>query len=279
MIIKRIAVLFMFMYLFLGFYIPVSEEISSRDHNICKILQGDVLLYIVFVETRESYSWTTYDINSTIDSIHVATQWLSKQAQKNNIRLSVNYEYFQKDTMHSVYRNFSGSFKKAASTSNGRESLIKWSDKVIKEAADIKTKEEFVAQIRNKYNVESVALIFMINNYYKTDFGASFYTESNEGLEFSILSTKRPVIIAQEILHLFGGQYLYPHATTSNKRAKRKLRKMFPYDVMATDNKTLNLLTLGEITSYYVGWTNEINEEYQKLIKAENSSLVPDFLK
>ena len=46
-----------------------------------------MVLYAIFVDTRYTNSWTEFDINSTLDSIQLATNWIEKQAKKEGIKL------------------------------------------------------------------------------------------------------------------------------------------------------------------------------------------------
>ena len=248
-------------------YILKNAGDSSRNNNVCKKLQGNVLLYFFWTETRQSSQWTQFDINSTLDSLNLATRWMEEQAAKNNIKLKFIVESYKGDSSSTVFQNFNGTIKKSLQKSEGAEEVNKWADKIVKTATTLKNRERLIAKLRDQYNVESVALIFMTNNYFKTDYSFSLNTLSETDVEYSVISSKHPVILAQEIMHLFGAPYLYYHQSTTDKSNRRKLSELFPLDIMSSPEKKLSMVNVGEITKYYIGWSDDINKEYDRLVK------------
>ena len=195
------------------------KNVQPRNNNVCKKLQGNVLIYLIFTQTKETYNWSEYDIQSTIDSIKIATKWLEERARENNIELKFMVDYFQGDSSKSVFLKLNGTPKKLITNDEGIDEINKWTDKIIKIATkDKKSKERLIANLRDQNRVESVGLFFLVNNYFKTDYSLSFNTETDANIEYSILSSKTPSIIAEEILHLFGAPYLYLHPSTNNKK-------------------------------------------------------------
>jgi hypothetical protein len=243
------------------------ENMNGRDFNVCKKLQGDVLFYLVWAETRQSYQWTNYDINSTLDSMNVAIKWIESMAAKNNIKLKIRLDYYQSDTSKTVYQNFSGSIKRLTNKEDGIIAVNKWTDKVVRTATGLKNRERFIAKLRDEYSVENVALIFMINNYFKSDYSFSLNTTSETDVEYSIISSKRPGIMLHEILHLFGAQYLYYHPSCTDKQMRRQLQAKFPNDIMAYPEKDIISLSIGDVTKYFIGWSDKLDEQYEKLLK------------
>lgn len=250
------------------YVLPAQNTVKSgKNHNVCKTFKGKILLYIIWAKTRQSYEWTDYEINSTVDSLNIAINWLNQQAENNNILLNIRFDYSQGDSIPSFYQKLGGSVEEFITKSAQIERINKWADKIVRKATGLKNKERLIAKLRDENNTESVALIFILNNYFKADYAFSFNTTSNEDVEYSIISTKRPCLIAQEILNLFGAPYLYQHTTIKNKRDTKQLQQMFKDDIMATSDKNISQLTIGEITKYYIGWIDEIKDEYEKLIK------------
>ncbi|MDD5570196.1 MAG: hypothetical protein PHD97_03470 [Bacteroidales bacterium] len=257
----------MSVFVFSSFRLRNSGDAEGRNRNVCKKLQGNVLLYFIWTESRQSYLWSPFDINSTLDSVNVSTKWMEEQAAKNGINLKFTVDYFKGDTTNTVYQNFNGSLKKVLQKTEGVEEVNKWTDRIVKTATTLKNRERLIAKLRDQYNTESVVLIFMVNNYFKTDFSYSLNTLSDNDVEYAIISSKHPVIFAQEIMHLFGAPYLHFHPSTSDKANRKKLSELFPLDIMSSPERNLSMLNIGEITKYYVGWTEDINKEYDKLIK------------
>ena len=243
------------------------DKLFGRDHNVCKKLTGKVLFYLVFVETGDSSPWTDFDLNSTVDSIKVAINWLNETAKKNGKDLQINFSSQIDDTMKIVKQKLGGQVIDLIENKEGIDKIDKWTNKIIKIKTGEKNRLKLITKLRNEFNIESVALVFMVNYYYKEDFIFSFNTTNNDDIEYSIISTKKPNLIAQDILNLFGAPYLYYHPSTVNKRDTKQLNKIFWKDVMANTNADLRKLELGEITRYFIGWTDSLNEEYEKMVK------------
>jgi len=243
------------------------DKLFGRDHNVCKKLTGKVLFYMVFVETGDSSPWTDFDLNSTVDSIKVAISWLNETAKINGKNLQINFNTQVDDSLKIIKQKLGGQVDNLIDDKEGLDKIDKWTNKIIKIKTGEKNRLKLITKLRNEYNVESVALVFMINYYYKEDFIFSFNTTNNDDVEYSIMNTKKPNLIAQDILNLFGAPYLYYHPSTVNKRDTKQLNKIFWNDVMANTNADLRKLQLGEITRYFIGWTDSLNEDYEKMVK------------
>ena len=111
-------------------------HISTVNNNVCKKLQGEVILYAIFVDSKYTLPWTEYDINSTLDSIHLATNWLNQQAKASGINLNIKIDYHQNDkNIIPITGNFTR--KRLSSTLlgiNGKYHVDRWADKIGKEA-------------------------------------------------------------------------------------------------------------------------------------------------
>lgn len=258
----------------------------GMNNNVCKSLKDNVLVYYIFVDSQETMPWTEFDIKSTIDSLTLAIRWLENQARSYGISLNIIQDYYIgadfttiKKTlpMGSVLNslNFTG-------LSKGIRGLNKWADGVamragtdfnisekdgIPEIKNPRNKERLVAYLRDEKQVESVALLFMLNNYYKNDISVALNTMGNEDVEFSILSYKYPSVIAHNILHLFGAADLYKSEFRRNDRKIAMAAEYFPNDIMQ-DNNFRNIKNFGidEYTRYLIGWSPKLDPEYATLL-------------
>jgi hypothetical protein len=254
----------------------------ARDHNVCKKLKGDVLLYLVFVDSKYTKPWTYFDIASTLDSAVVAMQWIEQQAKDNGQTLNISLKYFYVDSQLTVYKDLpkkslyetleKQKFKQA------RYSMNQWADAVAKKVGEaferngwqpdkhtkIKNKERLIAKIRDDEKVESVALMFMLNNYYKNDCSAAFNTSSNDDVEFAVTSYKNPKVIAHEFLHLFGSADMYnTKQNTKDNKLVKLTKKEFPNEVMTNKFIKLEESYMSPITKYLIGWDEAIDENYR----------------
>ncbi len=242
--------------------------IKSRNNNVCKIVSGDILVYVIFTKTKDSYDWKEYDLASTIDSLNVAINWIQQKAENNNIKAKLMLDYFGNDSIKSIYSKMGGSVKKLITNKDGIESIEKWGDKIAKISSQEKDKERLIAQLRDQNGVESVALIYMINNYFSSDYAISFNTTNQEQVEYSIISSKKPQIIAQEILHLFGAPYLGNHSSIKNEKVQEEMNKLYPKDIMLSKYQSnINKCEISDITKYYIGWADSLSTENKTLLK------------
>ena len=265
---------------------PFIDFNTGRHNNVCKDLKDDVLVYFVFVDTRYTSPWTEFDILTTIDSIRVASRWLEEQAAGFEIPLRIKTDYYIGNEFTTVEKNLPGKTVIGTMESqkmvDGMKSLSRWGDyisKTIGESLYIKekdgipaqkrpgTKERLIAYLRDEYQVESVALLMLVNNYYKTDISLAINTLHNEDVEFAVVSYKYPSEIAHSILHLYGAADLDASPLRRNGRNIRLAASAFPDDIMAeVYARPLHTLEIGEFTRYMIGWTEELDSEYEPLL-------------
>jgi hypothetical protein len=266
---------------------PLDVLLASKDNNVCKTLKGRVVVYAVFVDSRHTKPWTQYDIQSTLDSIQMGMDWIMQKAHMDNINLDIQIDYHKsaKGTIP-IYNDFT---KKTLSQTlfrgpAGIKDVYRWADRIAYEAGKslpkdtssvIKTinkandRERLIARLRDIYKTDNVALMYFINNYYLNEVSVTFDINSRENIEFSIVSFKKPAIIAHEFLHLFGAWDLYV-TPFDNKRKEVKKKKqameLFPNEIMAFAYRSLDSLEISHFTKYTIGWTNQLEKEHSDLI-------------
>lgn len=265
---------------------PSFDFRQGRHNNVCKDLNNDVLLYFVFVDTRTTYPWTEFDILTTIDSIQVAARWLEAEAAKHDVSLNVKTDYYIGDEFATIERNLPRkSIRETIEEYNlikGMESLSKWGDyvsKIIGESLYIKekdgiplqkrpsNKERLIAFLRDEYQVESVAMLLMVNNYFRSDISLAINTMNNDDVEFSVVSYKYPSEIAHSFLHLYGAADLDESYFRRSQRKIRQASMAFPDDIMSdVYARSLDRLEIGAYTRYMIGWTEELDPEYEPLL-------------
>ena len=259
---------------------------EGRYRNVCKDLKNDVLLYFIFVDTKTTSPWTEFDIKTTIDSINVAVKWLEEQAESNKIKLKIKTDYYIGNEYATISRNLpQGTVQQSINDPNlsrGMAELNKWADNIsaragssfyikdkdgIPQQRNPKNTERLIAHLRDEYSVESVVLLFMVNNYYRTDISFALNTFSTENVEFAIVSYKYPSEIAHNLLHLYGAADLY---LTPLRRSEKKIKmaqEYFPNEIMQDPYaKNLKDLEISDYTKYLIGWTEELEMKYEVLL-------------
>jgi hypothetical protein len=272
--------------------IPSAHTFRRMDYregmlkNVCKELKGDVLLYFVFIDNKETSPWTEFDIQSTIDSISLAAKWLQQQATARNIQLKIRTDYYIGNDFATIPKNLShGTIQKTITDmglSDGLEDINLWSDGIAKKAGmsytppakdgipDVKNprnKERLIAYLRDSYGVESVALILLLNNYFRTDISIPVNTYETRDVEFAVVSYKYPSEIAHNFLHLFGAADLYETPFRRNEKKISQALQEFPRDIMTDPyGRDLRTLEIGPFTRYLIGWDKDLSPKFQPLL-------------
>jgi hypothetical protein len=265
---------------------PSFDFSRGRHNNVCKDLKNDVLLYFVFIDTRTTSPWTEFDILTTIDSIQVAARWLKSQARQHNIPLNIKTDYYIGDEYTTIEKNLPNAtideVIKEQKLAKGMESLNRWGDyvsKIIGESLYIKekdgiplqkrpgNKERLIAFLRDEYQVESVAMMFLINNYFRADISIPINTLNNDDVEFSVVSYKYPSEIAHNFLHLYGAADLNKSYFRRSRGKIKQAMEAFPDDVMTeVYARPISELEIGEFTEFLIGWTDQLDDEYEPLL-------------
>jgi hypothetical protein len=267
----------------------IEVKLASVNNNVCKRLYGNVVLYAIFVDTKETKPWNQFDITSTLDSIKKATAWIEHVAHKNSIPLHIEIAYHQYEGKIPIALNFP---KKTLSSTlfqrnifSGIKTVSKWADKIATVASkatpldtstvistknDLNNKERPIARLRDVYKTDNIALIYFINNYYSDEVSVTFNTNSSSDVEYSIVSFKSPSVIAHEFLHLFGAWDLYitPFDKFNKHIIKQKMfaMKEFPNEIMAFSYRNIDSLTISQFTRYCIGWDSKLDDVYCKMI-------------
>jgi hypothetical protein len=259
---------------------------EGMHKNVCKDLKNNVLVYFIFIDTKETSPWTEFDIRSTIDSVRAASKWLGEQAKRNGIQLNIITDYYIGKDITTIRKNLlNGNVYKTITTPNykkGFKELNTWADNIAKKVgADVKlvekdgipevqnprNKERLIAYLRDEKQVESVALLYMVNNYYKEDISLVVNQFDTKDVEFAVVSYKYPSVIAQNILSLFGAADLYKSIYRRDDKKINMAATLFPDDIMQdVYAKDINKLDIGELTKYLIGWSSKTDPKYEPLL-------------
>ncbi|MFW5886962.1 MAG: hypothetical protein ACOCUL_04320, partial [Bacteroidota bacterium] len=111
---------------------------KGMNKNVCKELNGNVLLYFIFVDSKETTPWSEFDIQSTLDSINKAIRWIEKKAKQENINLSLKYDHHVGLDYTTIRKNLPyGTVELSATKPNLRQGLKElndWSDNIARRA-------------------------------------------------------------------------------------------------------------------------------------------------
>ncbi len=274
------------MFLSMGVLEKKIDYSKARNKNVCKVLKEDVLIYVVFVSNKVNRPFTELDILSTMDSINVAVQWINNRASENKINLKISTAFHIGDNFATVKKELpAGSVLESATQPNlstGIKNLNEWADYIakrvgatflIEETPGIQTpknprdKESLIAFLRDKYKVESVALFYVVNNYFVDDLSISMNTMSNSDVEFSLISYKWPSVFAHNFLHLFGAADMHETPFRQDKSNIELAKKLYPDDIMQSpEGENIREMKLGEMTKYLIGWSETADSKFAPLL-------------
>jgi len=260
----------------------VDYRLAMRK-NVCKTLRNETLIYCIFVDNKTTAPWTEYDIKSTIDSVAKTRKWLLEQAKKYNITLNIKTDYYIGKEFSTISKSLpNASVYKSATTPNfkkGLKALNDWADFIarktgatfnlvqkdgIPEVKNPRNKERLIAYLRDEYKVESVALLFMVNNYYKSDISIQINTMNTDDVEFAIVSYKYPSEIANNVLHLYGAADLHKSLYRRNDKKIKKLAELLPNEIMQDPYaKNIKDMEISEYTRYLIGWQDSIDKKWE----------------
>ncbi len=269
-----------------GFSYQKIDYRLGRYNNVCKDLKNEVLLYFVFVDTKTTSPWTEFDIASTIDSMAIAVEWIEKQAELNKVKLRIKTDYYIGKEFATITKNLPLSTVDLSinepNLKTGLAAINKWADNLSKKVGESfviaekdgipqqqspKDTERVIALLRDEFTVESVALIFMVNNYYRTDISFAVNTLINEDVEFAIVSYKYPAEIAQNFMRLYGAADLYPTPLRKSEKKIKLAGELFSNEIMQDCySKNIWSLEVSDFTKYLIGWTNELDPRFEPLL-------------
>lgn len=263
-------------------------HIPTVDNNACKRLRGNVVLYAVFVDTKYSQPWSEFDITTTLDSIHRATEWIEKKSAENGISTQIKVIYHQNKKTIPISREFrnntlSGTLFRPV-LQYGIRDVDKWADEVAyvagkslpKDTSEIietknrvSDRERLIAKLRDIHRTDNVVLMYFINNYYKEEISVVLHSASNVSIEYGIVSYKNPAVIAHEFLHVFGALDLYISPFDRGlfvKRRKKKVMREYPNEIMAFTHRKIDSLEVSSMTKYLIGWQNDLDVKSRRLL-------------
>ncbi|MBN2610383.1 MAG: hypothetical protein JXB00_02400 [Bacteroidales bacterium] len=263
-------------------------RIPTVNNNVCKTLRGHVILYAIFVDSKETKPWTEYDIFSAMDSVNSAINWIEEQALQDSIFLNIDLVCHENEGVIPIdnklaRKNLTPTLF-GQSSASGIKSVDKWADMIAKTAAKslgpdtskiTRTKiqpldrDKLVARLRDIYKTDNVALMYFINNYYTDEVSVALHTAEDYNIEYAVVSFKNTPVIAHEFLHLFGALDLYIAPWDKDRQGRKKKKfamQEFPNEIMAFPYRKIEKLEISPFTKYLIGWQDKMDDRYKDMI-------------
>lgn len=256
----------------------------NRDRNVCKKMNGKVLMYVVYVDTKGGEKWTETSINNSLNLYKEAADWMEALAKRNNVTLDIEIKKAN-DNGKGVDCDFPIKNIGAITTFDKKQlkKLNDWTDNVAKklgasmagkkpndsmpDVLNPKDCERLIARLRNQYDTESVALFIETNHAEDNRMCIPLNTLDNDNIERVINSYKNSSVIAYEFLTLFGAEKLFYTKNGHSKKYAEFAAKEFPDDLMTDPFYDLKKANIGAFTKYLIGWENTIDKQYHRLLQ------------
>ena len=256
-----------------GKYVEYDKVPFTRGANTCQELEDTVVLYAVFVDVDIYHPWTEFDINQAMDSIKLATEWIEEKAHAMHKTLVIQPIFHKQGAKLSFHEKRARASLRLngiiAKSKRAYRKLYPWADAVAKytgkgikykpsskmgQRLKITNVQTLNLALRDKLEIDDVAIMFFINGYYENHPSYSFYTEyaNHQKAEYSIMTNKNPAVIAHEFLHLFGAVDLYPNLNYPNFNFK-ELEEKFGNEIMLVQHRDIEDLVISPITRYLIG--------------------------
>jgi hypothetical protein len=266
---------------------------TSKNQNVCKELKDSVIIYAVFVDAGIYHPWSLYDVNSTIDSIQKAADWMESQASSSGKHIGINVVNHKHGSKLSfteararsggldINRALGGRKRQVRAHNYWMDRISRYTGRGMKKPPAgklgtrnrIRNTERLMAALRDKYKTDNVALMIFVNGYYEHDPSFALYTESNgPRTEYCLMTTKNPAVIAHEFLHLFGAVDLYPTMRFANFNFA-DIDKNYPNEIMRIQHKEISKLEISPITQYLIGWKDDMDHRNTRMLYHKSNFL------
>jgi hypothetical protein len=257
----------------------------ARDNNVAAKLEGKVVVYTIFVDSKKTLPWSGFDMKSSKDSLDKVFSWVKRESKRYGKDVEINSIYGALGSKQTIkkklpYSGLSAAFSegeyskvsKLGKWANGitkkYEKSIKISGEPLPKKPKLDSFQKLVAKLKRNHKADNIVIFFMLNNYYISDVSATLNNMTKTEVEFAVNSGKNTSLFAAQFLSLFGAQNLNKEAYSSHEIEKLALaQEDFPHDVMLDYESDLNSLNIGKHTAYLVGLTEEVDSKYADLFK------------
>lgn len=233
--------------------VGVNKLRPDYDLGTCKDLSGNVTVVIFYLNDFES-SWTSEEINKfTEREVKPGLRFLENSARKFGKQLNIKIEEIHSDIYYEdeVETNIKES---GYATINALDAAAK--------SLGYSGDQDFINSYKKKYSTEVICYCafnkegnsYALNPKRGTDIDIEehvlLFAYDIGAKDFEFVGWQSSVV-AHETLHLYGAEDYY------NPEERKKLAaKYYPNDIMLSCKYYLMLNDFGDITAFYIGWTD-----------------------
>ncbi len=247
-----------------------TEEVLSsinrlrEDYNFgtCKTLGGNVSVILFYMDDFES-RWRETEIDRfTQNEVMTGLSFLEQEAKKYGV-----------DLHFTVEKAYSSISYNDHVVTNPKEADTYTLDALLHAASQIgySSTENMIRSFRTQYQTEEIVCLTIFN---KEGIGYGINPKRGYDLQFDehcvIFAREKNLNgiapagsqasgVAHEILYLFGAENFY-----SSSSRESLAQSEYPQDIMLSCAYDISRNTVGDATAFYIGWTDEIPEIFDK---------------
>lgn len=226
---------------------------SSYGLGSAAYLEGDNLLYSLFVDTPES-SFEEEDKEEVLKKLLCAADYIETEAEEYGCDVKLICDFDEQPLL-------TGSARVDFAVADEEDFL-----EALDEEIAVWTEEQIdYEKLKKAYRAEGLALLVFINNP-GTSYAIVYDGTDLQKESLVLFAEEPPSVYAHEILHLFGAHDLYSGAEYTKEIAEY-VAKNYPTEIMYTvlsPNQTAQQEkienSISPITAYHLGWIDEIEE-------------------
>ena len=242
-----------------------SEDITLSELRPCygvgsnKRLEGNILVMLLFVDDDGS-RWSAPEISAFVsDQIKPAMEYLEGSAAIWDVELELTTKIVSSLNVSGLELKYEGVVKNMLD-GNGS------SNDVLTQAAldmGFDSTDDMVKEHTSLYEYDEVAYVTVLNTFGRSYSVVQYAHPHLEYAEHCVVfadpqhsdSSARPyatrsATVAHEFLHLFGAEDFYMPEVRQTIA-----EQLYPDDIMLR-SPSLSVVSVGELTAYYVGWTH-----------------------
>ncbi len=227
----------------------------------CRNLKGNPVVVLIYIDDDES-KWTEQEeLTFTNEQVYPALKWLENNAKSRDVELNFSVEIYS--THLSGYEiKYEGTVNPDLDNGGSTKDVLD------KAAEDIgyRTNWGLYTYYKAKYPDNDIIFLNILNksgrSYTRRFISAGRYTFSEHSVIFADRLNESPITrsygsrassVANHILRLFGADDLY---TTTAREAIAEQK--YPNDIMLWTYINISGNTLGDYTTFAIGWTDEV---------------------
>ncbi|MCR4788001.1 MAG: hypothetical protein K5888_05420 [Lachnospiraceae bacterium] len=225
----------------------IGEPRNAYNLGMAGILEGNIVVLSLFVDTP-SDKWNVTLMKDTLKKLDMATEYLEKQAEDNDIELEFDYDWTKDRNLR---------YRIATDFEADDEAFEDKIDEVI--GHQVNTRIDY-QKIKESYGADGIFMMLYFNTEDRC-YAIAYDGEDIPQETVLVYNNSDACEYAHEILHVFGAHDLYEGAEYTEDVVKY-VKKTYPEEIMFDTGLKNGKIEkeISPITAYHIGWVDKISE-------------------